>query len=95
MAFDPKRFSQLARAGDFASWVMQTVDPPATVRAAGYIAPAKNYAGLLQPGHLITRITYTNTSYNVVASFGTHIVLTASATSIDLSDELAGVITNT
>jgi len=95
MAFDKTRFNQVARAGDWALWVLQTADAAAVADAAGYIAPAKSYNGLLKPGHIVLRITYTDTTYAVPASWGLHMVNAVSATAIDISDELAGVVTDT
>lgn len=95
MAFDPKRFSRIAGAGSGGLWLLHTSDAAATVDTAGYIAPASSYFGTLRVGDVVIRVTFTDTTYTAVSSWGLHIVIGASATSIDLSDALAGVVTNT
>jgi len=94
MAFDPKRFNQIARAGDFALWVLQTTDLAAPVAVSGYITPPKSYQGLLKPGHLVIRVTYATTAYATLTSWGIHAVAQADAVAINLTDELGGVVTN-
>jgi len=94
MAFDPKRFNQIARAGDFALWVLQTTDLAAPVAVSGYITPPKSYQGLLKPGHLVIRVTYATTAYATLTSWGIHCVAQADAVAVNLTDDLAGVVTN-
>jgi len=95
MAFDAKRLSVIARAGDWAMWLLQCTDAAATVDTAGFITPASAYNNLMRPGHIVLRVTYTDTTYGTPSTWGFHIVITASATSVDLSDALAGTMTNT
>jgi hypothetical protein len=94
MTFDPKRFNQIARAADFAIWVLQTTDLAAPVAVSGYITPPKAYLGLLKPGHIVVRVTYATTAYATLTSWGIHAVAQADAVAINLTDELAGVVTN-
>jgi hypothetical protein len=94
MTFDPKRFNQVARAADFAVWVLQTTDSAAAVAVSGYIAPAKGYQGVLKPGHLVIRVTYATTAYATLTSWGIHCVAQADAVAVNLTDDLAGVVTN-
>lgn len=95
MAFDKSRLSILARANDWALWLLQTTDAAAAVDTAGYITPASAYYTMMKPGHVVIRVTYTDTTYAAVSTAGIHVVITASATSVDLSDTLALTVTNT
>jgi hypothetical protein len=94
MTFDPKRFNQVARASDFAIWVLQTTDTAAAVAVSGYISPPKSYQGTLRPGHLVIRVTYATTAYATLTSWGIHCVAQADAVAVNLTDDLAGVVTN-
>lgn len=94
MTFDPKRFNQIARASDFAVWALQTTDTAAAVATNNYITPPKAYQGLLKPGHLVIRVTYATTAYATLTSWGIHCVAQADGVAINLTDDLAGVVTN-
>lgn len=75
-------------------WAFKTDDAAAVVDTAGYFAAARQ---VLKVGDVILRVTVTNLglSNEAVATYGFHIVMTVSSTSVDVADALVGTVTNT
>lgn len=97
MAFNRLRLALIGQDGNSDAprlWAYKTDDPAATVDTAAYFAAARQ---LLKVGDVIMRVTVTNLglSNEAVATYGFHIVLTVSSTSVDVADALVGTVTNT
>lgn len=97
MAFNRLRLAMAGNDGNSDAprqWNYKTDDAAAVVDTAGYFAAARQ---LLKVGDIIWRVTVTNLglSNEAVATYGSHIVLTVSSTTVDVSDTTVGTVTNT
>lgn len=103
MAFTPRTFQpiggQAFRGGSGAGastpgapqvFSYRTEDATATVDTSGYFNAVRQ---LLEVGDLIHRVTVN--SSGVVQTAGTHVVMTKTATAVDVADTTALTVTNT
>lgn len=73
-------------------WSYSTLDAATTVDGSGYFNAATAYGGayhLLEVGDIIHRVTWSTAigTGGTISTYGTHIVMTKSAGTIDVSNE--------
>ncbi len=94
MAFILKNFQPIggqARAGSAPQmFSYETQDLPADIDTANYFAPVRD---ALRVGDVIVRVT--KNAAGAVVSAGQHVVLTRTATTVDVSDAASIGVTNT
>lgn len=97
MAFALANFSpiggQSARGKAPQLWSYKSADPPATVDGAGYF---NTVSDMVEPGDIIIAIDLTTlgSSPEAVQTWGFHIVLTNASGVVDVSNVLAGTVTD-
>lgn len=96
MAFDAEQLSQIHSSNGFGLYRYDTLDATTAIRASGYINNEDDDVNL-RVGDLVIAYTWgTAIRTGTIDAYGFHVVLTVAADgTVDLSDALAGVVTNT
>lgn len=94
MAYIDKNLHKLTELGEGNSmWCYHTLDAAATVDTAAYFTGEA--LTKLRKGDVIMRITWaTAITTGTVSTYGWHIVLTNTGTAINVTDALAGTVTD-
>lgn len=93
MAYDSSQLCKVFDGNGFSFYTYETLDAAATVDSAQYFNDSVDQ---LRVGDIIMRRTWaTAIRSGTISTWGFHIVLSNDGTDVDVSDALAGVVTDT